>query len=252
MQPYGQGSPNGYSPTPPDGRRIWLGDIFVLGGGLFILLFSFAPFVKYPDTVVARLLGSGVTFDGWYTAWSPQMFMAPLSWWPIFAGLGAAAIAIVRMATGKDPEFLRFRAGLVQVGLALCALLVLFGYAVSQKQLGFGLDRFATTTDEIIANNLSRPQFAWGGYLMLLGALAAAVGALLNHFQVGNIRVNLAAQEAPAWTQPPVAQLPTSYLPAANQPLQSYSHYGFNGQVPDYPAAHQAERQSGYEPGRPA
>jgi hypothetical protein len=231
FQPYGTAPPNGYSAAPSNGRRVWLGDILALSGGLLVFLFSFAPFVSYPETLVGDVRRMGLAFDGWYMAWSPQMFMAPLSWLPIFAGLGAAAVAVVRMATGKDGQFLRFRAGGVQIGLTLLAFLVLFGYAVSNKQLGFGLDQFVTTREEVISNNLNRPHFAWGGYLMVFGALIAVVGALLNHFQVGHIRANLATPEPyPATHQWPVPQQP-------NSPGGSHGAVG---------------HQPGYQPGHPA
>jgi hypothetical protein len=195
---------------------------------VFVFLFSFAPFVRYPDTVVTDAARAGVAFDGWYSAWSAQMFMAPLSWWPILAGLGVAGIAVLRMGTGRDPEFLRFRAGRVQVGLALAALFVLFGYAVSQKQTGFGLDGFLVSRNDLVQNSLTRPRFGWGGALMLFGAVMGVAGALLNHFKVGQIRANVAAYSTPPpgpgqWTgqwpgrQPPTGAVPPQLYP---QPYQ--------------------------------
>lgn len=170
--------PPAYSPSPAPERKIWLGDLLSLGGGFFIFIFSFAPFVTYPTNL-------GFSYSGWYMAWSPQMFMAPLSWLPILAALGAAALAIVRMVTGRDPEFVGFQTGRVQVGLAFFAFLVLFGYAASQKQSAFGVDSF------------SHPMFGWGGYLMLIWALVGVAGAMLNHFRVAHLRVNLAVQQPP-------------------------------------------------------
>ena len=87
----------------------------------------------------------------------------------------------MRLATGRDPEILGFRAGQLQVGLALLATVVLLGYALSQKQSAFGVEQLMTTsrTDEV------RPMFAWGGYLMVMGSFVCSAGAVLNHFNIG-------------------------------------------------------------------
>jgi hypothetical protein len=214
------------------GRRIRLGDLLVLIGGLVVFLFSFAPFVTYPDLAINEIVGAGeVTFDGWFMAWSTQMFMAPLTWWVIFAGLGLVALAIVRTMTGRDPELLRFRASQYQVGLGLFAFLVLLGYALSQKQISFGFDK--AISGDIPGYELYRPFFGWGGYLMLIGALVAAVGAVLNHFDIG-----------------PAFALPTS-APAAQQWPSNGPAYpaATPGQAGAFPAAGQVQYQ---HPGAPA
>ena len=55
------------------------------------------------------------------------MFMAPLSWSAMLAALGIIGLSLARLATGRDPEILRFRASQLQVGLALMATVVLLG-----------------------------------------------------------------------------------------------------------------------------
>jgi hypothetical protein len=213
------------------GRRIRLGDLLVLIGGLFVFLFSFAPFVTYPDRAINDIVGSGeITFDGWFMAWSTQMFMAPLTWWVIFAALGLVALAIVRTMTGRDPELLRLRVSQFQVGLGLFAFFVLLGYALSQKQISFGFDK--VISGDIPEYELYRPFFGWGGYLMLIGALVAAVGAVLNHFDIG-----------------PAFAVPTS-APAAQQRPSNGPDYpaGMPGQAGPFSAAGQVQYQ---QPGGP-
>jgi hypothetical protein len=224
MQPYGGGQP--YQPhdtgqhTPPAGR-IRLGDLLTVFGGLFVFAFSFAPFVKYPNRAVNEIAEESPSFDGWYMAWSTQMFMAPLTWWVIFAGIGVVALTAVRAATARDPEILRFRASQLQVFLGLFALLVLFGYAVSHKQIGFGLDDLITDSDAIAENDLNRPVFGWGGYLMMFGALFATVGAVLNHLSVGP----LISTPAPARPVPPGYVAPSYPPPGYEQ--QPYPQQGY-------------------------
>jgi hypothetical protein len=174
--------------APSAGRRIALGDLMAIPGCLFVFAFSFAPFVTYPNSVVNRVnSGTDVDFDGWYMAWSTQMFMAPLTWWIIVAAVAVIALAVWRVITGRDPEVLRFRLSQVQVALSLFALAVLLSYAVSHKQVAFGFDDLLTTSEKVAENDTSRPVFGWGGYLMIIGAIVTAVGAVFNHFNVGPV-----------------------------------------------------------------
>jgi hypothetical protein len=228
--PYGDWQANNYYPGAylnapgPAGRRFTLGDLLAIVGGLFVFAFSFAPFVNYPKSVVNRVTGeAGVTFDGWYMAWSAQMFMAPLTWWIIVAALGVIVLAVWRIIVGRDPQVLRFRLSQAQVALSLFALAVLISYAVSHKQVAFGLDDLLTSNDQILENNRSRPVFGWGGYLMIVGAFIAAVGAVLNHFAVGPV---MALPTAGAYPQAPAAGwAPTQQQPHVyGSPPVSYQH----------------------------
>jgi len=181
--------PPGYPPAPPPApspaRKLRLGDLLVTAGGFLIFAFSFAPFVSYSDKAVAAAHtdASGAGFDGWYMAWSPQMFMAPLTWWIILSGLVGLVLALLRMLTGRDFTLLGFRDAQLQVGFGLFAFFALIGYALSHKQVFFGLDNVFRGSDPTSED--FRPGFAWGGVLMLVGAVVALAGAFLNHFNVG-------------------------------------------------------------------
>ena len=167
------------------GRRLRLGDLLAVVGGVVVVLGSFAPFMSYTGTFVGQVVQSqDQHFTGEYTAWSGQMFMAPLTWFVVIAGLLVVVLATARARTGRDPLVLGARASQVQVGLALFAFFVLLGYALSHKQTLFGLDALAKGDSSIVLF-AERPALAWGGWLMLLGALVASVGAVLNHFNAG-------------------------------------------------------------------
>jgi hypothetical protein len=183
----GAASSQAAAASQPDerGRRLRLGDLLAGVGGLVILLGSFAPFVSYTGTVVGDVVRSeDRNFTGEYAAWSGQMFMAPLTWFVVLAGVLVVALAVARARTARDPFVLGARASLVQVGLTLFTFFVLLGYALSHKQTMFGLDQL-TTGDNSITVFTERPAMAWGGWLMLLGASLASVGAVLNHFNAG-------------------------------------------------------------------
>jgi uncharacterized membrane protein len=152
----GYAVPSAYpSARPP--FTLTLGDVLVGGGGLLIVLFSFAPFVSSEDN------SFGVD-DSW-SAWAAEVFMAPLTWWVIFAGLLLIALAVSRMFWPPQREFFGFRPTHLQVGLSLFAFFVLLGYALSDKG-GF-------------------LEFGWGGVIMLLGSIVAVAGAVLNHLGIG-------------------------------------------------------------------
>lgn len=213
----GAGSPQASAGSQPDerGRRLRLGDLLAVVGGLALGLCSFAPFVSYSGTLVAQAVQSeDGGFTGEYTAWSAQMFMAPLTWFVVIAGLLVVVLAVTRVQTGRDPLILGAPASVVQVGLALFAFFVLLGYALSHKQTLFGLDSLTAGDGGVLF--AERPALAWGGWLMLLGALFASVGAVLNHFNAGptfradtrRSRDRQRRNAGPGYPTPPVADGP--------------------------------------------
>jgi hypothetical protein len=197
------------------GRRLRLGDLLAVVGGLAVVLCSFAPFVRYSSTFVEQAQSEDKRFTGEYTAWSGQMFMAPLTWFVVIAGLLVVVLAVARARTGRDPLVLGARASVVQVGLALFAVFVLIGYALSHKQTLFGLDALAAGDNGIVLF-AERPALSWGGWLMLLGALVATVGAVLNHFNAGptfraetrRSRDQRRRNAGPGYPTPPVGDVP--------------------------------------------
>ena len=166
----------------PGELRIGLGTALTAAGALLVVLGSFAPFIRYDNPGgVQRLAGKRVSV--WFSAWSPETFLAPLTWWPILAGLALLAIVAVRLGgLSEDREFLGFRLSHIQVTLSLVGFLVLFGYAVSSKSLVFGSQVQDAVTAKFMAGDIS---VGWGGHLMLLGSLATVVGAFLDHLGIG-------------------------------------------------------------------
>jgi hypothetical protein len=258
FQQFNAGAPG----APAVGRRVRLGDLLTLIGGVFVFFFSFAPFMTYPDSAVSELIDGGrSTFDGWFMAWSTQMFMAPLTWWVIFAGLGLIGLSAVRFLTGRDPELLRFRTSQLQLAFALFAFFVLLGYALSHKQISFGLDKYLGA--DAREYELYRPSFGWGGYLMLIGAIVATAGAVLNHFNLGPdfaIPTKVAsnppsAQQWPGGAYPPPAPPPgqEGVFPAGARspyPQQGYPpapHQQGFGQPPVAPPTQQFQTPPGYQ-----
>jgi hypothetical protein len=152
-------------PPYPSARApftLTLGDALLGGGGALIFLFSFAPFI------------SGGRLK--YSAWATQFFMAPLTWWAIFAGMIMVALALTRNVWPPQREFYGFKPSHVEVGVSLFAFLVLIGYALSDKTEFF--------------------DFGWGGVIMTLGSVVAVVGALMNHLGIGPTLLPNARQAA--------------------------------------------------------
>ncbi|MFC7479545.1 hypothetical protein ACFQX7_05190 [Luedemannella flava] len=167
----------------------------MIGGGALIFLFSFAPFIS---SSTPSVFGRGDSYDDWWNAWSLQLFMVPLTLFVVAAGLLLIGLGLSRKFWSPDREVLGFKPGQLAVGIALFAFLVMLGYALSRKTVYIS--------------------FSWGGAFMLIGALAAAVGAFLNHFGVGGLLPlpNLRKPAAPAAPTYPVA--PTQAFPADQYP----------------------------------
>jgi uncharacterized integral membrane protein len=175
--------------------------VLVAAGGTVIFLFSFAPFVAYDDALVRSAQGDDAGFSGRFSAWSAETFMAPLTWFVIVAGLLLVALAAVRVVRGGDPVRLRVSASQAQLGLGLFVFFVLLGYALAAKDMMFGIDDVNADVRAVLDFPLT---FGWGGVLMLVGAVLALGGALLNHFGVNPLH--------PARRPTPVPR-PSTYPP---------------------------------------
>jgi hypothetical protein len=158
------------------------GDLLVLFGGLLVLGFSFAPFVEYHDQ--AALLFGLLDVPLWFSAWSLQTFMVPLTTFVVVAALLGIAAVAVRFALRRDPELLGFRLRQLEVGLALFGSVVLLGMVASDKHAVVGARRLAEVDPTFRPEEVAMST-GWGAVLMLVGALLALAGALLNHLGIG-------------------------------------------------------------------
>jgi hypothetical protein len=165
------------APYPPSAKNLRLGDALAAGGSILVFAFSFAPFITI---TIPGLLGGG-RLEGWQNAWATETFMAPLTWFVILAGLLLIAAVAVRYLTGRNPDLLGFRLTQLELGLALFMLVVLFGMVTSEKHIIFGADA------RVQGEGGASLGIGWGAILMLIGALVAAVGALLTHLSVGPV-----------------------------------------------------------------
>jgi hypothetical protein len=163
------------SPYPAPAKTLRLGDALQLGGSLVVFAFSFAPFV----TISIPGFFGGRNLDDSQNAWAAETFMAPLTWFVVLAALLQIAAVALRYLGGRSPELLGFRIPQLEVGLGLFMLVVLFSMVTSEKHVIFGA---AARAQGEGGANLGT---GWGAILMLVGALAAAVGAILTHLSVG-------------------------------------------------------------------
>ncbi len=229
-----------------------LGEALVAGGAALIFLFSFAPFVTYINPeMIAGLQEENL--PTWFSAWGLETFMAPLSWWVVIAALGMGALLGLRFVVAKDREFVGFRLSQLQVGLSFFAVLVLLGYALSAKTLVFGSE-FQEEVIDIFDNQGMGADlaFGWGGVLMLLGALVAGVGAVLDHLNVGPTVWPPQPKPAPPYPgaapqgyghpqagyPPPAPGQPHGYQPGYQQPAASaYQPPAYHQPTQVYPQA---------------
>jgi hypothetical protein len=201
-----------YAPVPApkaaSGLYIRIADALIAGGALIMFLFSFAPFVS-EDT------GFGTYHKN---AWT---FLTPVVLFVVFAAILLLASAFLDTFWHRDRQLVGLHRHHVQVGLALYALVTVLGFALS----GAGADN---------------PGLGWGGIFMLLGALIAAAGAVLNHFSLMQNKLSM-----PASSPKPVA--PAGYPPAQGgyaPPQQGYAPQQQQGYAPQqqqgYPAPNDA------------
>ncbi|QSB14318.1 hypothetical protein JQS43_22920 [Natronosporangium hydrolyticum] len=179
-------SHGGMEPDTPGRRRlrVHLGDLLVLIGAVFVVAFSFAPFVSYSPRAQESLFAFAPEISPHFSAWSPQTFMVPLTTFVVVAALLAIAAAIVRVVLGRDPHLFGFRLRQIEVGLALFLVAVLLGFVTSEKYAVFGARRISQL-DPTFEPADSALDTGWGAVLMLIGSLLLLVGAVLNHFTVG-------------------------------------------------------------------
>lgn len=200
-----------------DTRALRLGDLLAIGGASVVFVFSFAPFVTV--TIPAAFTGA---VTAWQNAWATEVFMAPLTWFVILAGLLLIAAGTVRYLTGRNPELVGFRLTQLELGLALFMLVVLFSMVTSEKHVIFGAR--ARQFGESATLDLG-----WGAIMMLVGALAAAVGAALTHLAVGPVIFPRPAgppQPPPYQPYPPPAGQPYGPPPQAGQPYPPPHYQG--------------------------
>jgi hypothetical protein len=198
------------SPYPAPAKTLRLGDALELGGSLVVFAFSFAPFVSIS---IPGFLGNSALDDS-QNAWATETFMAPLTWFVVLAGLLQIAAVALRYLGRRAPEPLGFRLPQLEVGLGLFMLVVLFSMVTSEKHVIFGAG--ARVQGEAGADL----NIGWGAILMLVGAIAAAVGALLTHLSVGPTVFPLAARPAApaAAGQPYPPAAGQAYPPAGGEP----------------------------------
>jgi hypothetical protein len=167
--------------SPP--REVRLGDLLVLLGALMVFFFSFAPFVQYSDDLQEGLAGDGISSN--FNAWSLETFMVPLTSFVVVAALLAIAAVVARFGLRRDPSALGFRLGQIEVGLALFVFVVLLGMIASDKHAFFGARRLSESEDDPLFLSQFRMAVGWGAVLMLIGAIIALAGAVLNHLAIG-------------------------------------------------------------------
>ncbi|MGH3803826.1 MAG: hypothetical protein ACRDTD_27580 [Pseudonocardiaceae bacterium] len=145
-----------------------------------MLLFSFLPFVSYSESIRGPIDRSG--YDTWFNAWETQTFMAPLTWFAVLAAAAAAAASVGSYIFAGKLRLLTFSTAQLQLLFSLFAAFVLFGYAMSSKSVIFGSDYAEYLGDKTFAKGI---EFSAGGYLMLIFALLAVIGAFMNLYRVG-------------------------------------------------------------------
>jgi hypothetical protein len=190
------------SPYPAPAKTLRLGDALELGGSLVVFAFSFAPFVTIS---IPGFLGNR-GLENSQNAWATETFMAPLTWFVVLAGLLQIAAVALRYLGGRSPEPLGFRLPQLEVGLGLFMLVVLFSMVTSEKHVIFSAGA------RVQGEGGADLSVGWGAVLMLVGALAAAVGAVLTHLSVGPVVFPLATRPA----TPAAGGQP--FQPAAGQP----------------------------------
>jgi len=179
-------------------RPLLLGDLLAAAASILLFLASFAPFVSYDSAKLTDDLKK-LDLSTWFTAWSAQTFMAPLTWFVVLSALLVAAISALRYLRGSDREVLTFSLPQLQLVLSLFAAVTLIGYAASRKSVLFGAD-YAAVVGKAPATTAfdTRLSLSFGGYLMLLAALVAVVGALLNVLGVERVVLPRPAKQTPA------------------------------------------------------
>ena len=167
-------------PTTDVGRRFTVGDALAFGSGIFVLAFSFLPFVSYDDGLRGPIERSD--YDTWFNAWEAETFMAPLTWFVVLAAVIGAALSATRYLRTRRVTLVSFTIEQLQLVFFLFSAVVLLGYAVSSKSVFFGTSYAQAIGGDLYENGID---FSAGGYLMLIFAILGTVGATLNLYNVG-------------------------------------------------------------------
>lgn len=162
------------------GRRFTVGDALAFGSGIFVLVFSFLPFVSYDDGLRGPIERSD--YDTWFNAWEAETFMAPLTWFVVLAAVVGAALSATRYLRSKRFTVVSFTIEQLQLAFFLFSTVVLLGYAISAKSVFFGTAYAEAIGGDLYQNGID---FASGGFLMLVFAIIGTVGAALNLYNVG-------------------------------------------------------------------
>jgi hypothetical protein len=203
--------PTPSAPAPAASKfGVTLADVLVAGGALIILLFSWGRVVSYrplyqgPQGLVFATSTSGPSLWSW---------LRPLGIFVILAALGLIATAAIDTWWKRDKQVVGLHRHHVQVGLALYALVTIFGMMLAG---GAGVS------------------VGWGGIIQFLGALVAATGAILNHFNLLQNKLELPARGAKPATYPPAGVYQTGYAapPAQGYPAQAAPGYAPPAQSP--------------------
>jgi len=215
------------TPAKKPGSNLYIrtADAMIAGGGLLMFLFSFAPFVSFDGVTVAGYHEAGFSRNAW-------TYVAPVVLFVVFAAIALIASAFIDTFWHREKQVVGLHRHIVQVGLALYALITLVGFALN----GNG--------------------FSWGGIFMLLGAIVAAAGAVLNHFGLLQNPLEMPAgkpKQTPSYqggvygnpAPPQQGYAPQGYAPQA--PQQGYPQPG--QQAPGQPVPGQP--QQGYVPPAP-
>ena len=182
---------------PRPGFTFKAADGLVALGGLFVFFFSFAPFFSSD-------LGSNFSENSWHSA--ATVFIA-------VSGLVLVASAFLDVVWKRDEPRYGLHRHVVQVGIALFALVDLVGFA-----FGIGLSQGGVTVTI---------DSGWGEILQLIGALIATAGAILNH--LGKLQNTLSVPQGGGSAAP-------SGYPGYQAPTQAYPTQG-DAQAPSDPGA---------------
>jgi hypothetical protein len=179
-------------------RPLLLGDLLAGAASLVLFFASFTPFVSYDNAKLTADLEK-LGLSTWFTAWSGQTFMAPLTWFAILSALAVVAISAVRYLRGGDRRLLTFTLPQLQLVLAVFSAITLIGYAASRKSVLFGAD-YAAVIGKAQATTAfdTRLSLSFGGYVMLVAALVAVAGAALNVLGIERVLLPRAPKPAPA------------------------------------------------------
>ncbi len=163
-------------------RQFTLGDALTAGGGLFVFLFSFLPFVAYDHDLTEVLKSS--SYPTWFSAWAGETFMAPLTWCVTISALALVGLVAVRYFTHAPIRIITFSLSQIEIVLGLFSTVVLVSYAFAAKSVLFGAQWANSAGGSTYQNGL---HFGIGGYLMLVFAFVAAVGTFLSAYRVGPV-----------------------------------------------------------------